>query len=60
MVSLSTRVMEPSLIEQGGSSVCPSDESQLSVATEVDYDAIHYGIVSVPNLSLHHEITDFH
>ena len=60
MISIIADYFEPSLIEQGGSSVCPSDESQLSVATEVDYDAIHYGIVSVPNLSLHHEITDFH
>ena len=60
MISIIADYFEPSIIEQGGSSVCPSDESQLSVATEVDYDTILDIIISIPNLSLHHEITDFH
>ena len=67
MFSVIADYFEPSVIEKAGGSVCPSDESQLAVGSDVDYHAIldrlvrvsQHLSVSVPHRT-YYEVTDFH
>jgi len=59
IVSIIADYFEPSIIKKAGGSIRPLDEGQLSLGSDLDYNAILDIIVSVPHRA-YYEITDFH